>query len=153
MFFLADCLAGSHGRPMLRVIRHRVLVGFLRAGAVYFAASALVALCGAQGQAQQPPPVASLPATDLQQISKTPERWPDTISVVEPVAVDLSMNGRKVGQATLSPSQKLKVVAIEKGRLFVAVGSIAASLAPEQTNFWQSYDARQQELADRKSVV
>jgi len=135
---------------MWRDIRHRVLIRVLRAGSAFLAASGFVALCVAQEQAQQPPAASSLPAIDLQQISKAPARWPETVSVVAPVAVDLSMNGRKVGQATLLPSQKLKLVAIEKGRLLVAVGSIAASIDPEQTNFWQSYDARQQELAADK---
>jgi len=134
-------------------IRHRVSIAILRAGAAILAAFGLVVLCGVQVLAEPTAGDAALIAPDLQQISKAPDRWPETISVVATVTVDLSMNGRKVGQATVLPSQKLKVVGIENGKLLVAVGSIVTSLSPEQTNFWQSYDVRQQEIAAEKSSL
>lgn len=134
---------------MLRVIWFRIPFGGIHAAAGLATALGFFASCGTQALAEQSAETAQT-APNLQQISKTPERWPETISVVVPVAVDLAMNGRKVGQATVQPSQKLKVVGIENGKVLVAVGSIVTALAPEQTNFWESYDARQQELAAEK---
>ncbi|MCK9589184.1 MAG: hypothetical protein WC076_06265 [Terrimicrobiaceae bacterium] len=63
---------------MLMAIRHRVLIGVLRPGVVF--SLALGALCGVQ--AQQPSSVPASPsAPGFRQIGKTPERWPETISV------------------------------------------------------------------------
>jgi hypothetical protein len=136
---------------MSQDIRHQPLFSCVRVAAGLGVAIVFIAFSGAQVLAEQSADAAQA-APNLQQISKTPESWPETISVVEPVSVDLSMDGRKVGHAKFLPAQKLKVVGIEDGKVLVAVGSIMASLAPEQTNFWQNYDARQQELAAVKPI-
>lgn len=91
---------------------------------------------------------------DLRTVGAAPQTWPKTVSVLKKMSSDIwSPSGTKLGQATYFPGQELKLVEIRDGKLVLSMGSMTSVIAPEETNFWQRYEERQQQIASEEKVA
>ncbi|MCS7063398.1 MAG: thioredoxin-like domain-containing protein [Methylacidiphilales bacterium] len=76
--------------------------------------------------------------------------WPEEVELVEEVKVDLILNGRSIGQATLAKGKTLKLLKVEKDKVVLEFNPAEVHVPHEKTDIVARAKSRYDGVGDKK---